>query len=238
MEFRPVDIPQSEWEKLPHVRLPSGWDPQEWGWVPAFGTHDPDANQDLEIFVRTESDPSRACSISTYYTPGRPAAGHGPELVNPVIVEQENGERSAFRVNSVDELQDLLTQVERHGYAEVRAGVWTVHAAPTAVMAQDAVEQDHQRRLVRWDLNRDDWVFADAAIPSPVPRGGPQPALPAVVPEDNRTSRPEPAREMSGTATPLRDAAKRILAAVRPKRASEQDVAGPRQELSRGGPQW
>lgn len=236
MEFRPVVMPLPEWEKQPPVHLPPGWDPEKWGWEPTFGTHVPDLNQDLEICVRTGNDPSRACFISTYYTPGQPPAGQGHELLNPVIIDQENGERSTFRVNSAEELQELLAQIERHGYAEAHDGGWTVHAAPTTAMANDAVEQDHGRRLVRWDLNNADWVFADTAIPSPVPRAGMHPASPAIAPENNRTSRP--GRETPSTATQLRDAAKRILAVVRPKRAPDQDIAGSRQGLSRGGPQW
>ncbi|RDI35415.1 hypothetical protein DFR72_1011166 [Lentzea flaviverrucosa] len=238
MEFRPVDIPQAEWDKEPPVRLPPGWDPQKWGWEPVFGTHVPDLNQDLEIFVRAGDDPSHGCSVSTYYAPGQPEAGRGHELFNPVIIHQENGDHSAFRVSSVEELQELLTQVEQHGYADAHAGGWTVHAAPTAAMAQDAVEQDHQRRLVRWDLNSADWVFADAAIPAPVPSVAPRPAHQATVPGDNRASRPGPARGTRDTATPLRDAAKAILAAVRPKRAPDHDIAGPRQGLSHGVPRW
>lgn len=238
MEFRPVDIPQAEWDKEPPVRLPPGWDPQEWGWQPAFGTHVPDLNQDMEIFVRTGDDPSHGPSISTYYAPGQPEAGDGHDLFNPVIFHQENGDHSAFRVNSAEELQELLIQVERHGYADVHADGWIVHPAPTAAMAQDAVEQDHQRRLVHWDPNGNYWAFTDFPIPVPVTGSAPQPTRLAEALDNSPVSRTSPAREASSSGTSLRDVAKRILAAVRPKRAPDHDVAPPQQGLSRGGPQW
>ncbi|MDX8140547.1 MULTISPECIES: hypothetical protein [Lentzea] len=238
MEFRPVDMPSSEWEEVPPIRIPPGWNPEEWGWQPAFGTYVPDDDKSLELLVRIGEDPTHGWSFVTYNEPGPPDAENGWLLYNPVSVQKNVDDVSDFRVNSVEELQELLTQVQRHGYAEVHADGWTVHAAPTAAMAQDAVEQDHQRRLVHWDVNGNYWAFTDFPIPVPVTGSAPQPTRLAEALDNSPVSRTSPAREASSSGTSLRDVAKRILAAVRPKRGPDHDVAPPQQGLSRGGPQW
>lgn len=238
MEVRPVDMPSSEWDEVPPIHIPPGWNPEEWGWQPAFGTYVPDDDRNLEIFVRTGENPSRAWSFVTHNEPGPPDAENGWLLYNPVTLQKSVGDEHDFRVDSVEELQELLTQVQRHGYAEAHGGGWTVHPAPTAAMAQDAVEQDHQRQLVHWDSNGYYWAFTDFPLPVPVTRSAPQPTRLAEALDNSPVSRTGPAVEASSSGTSLRDAAKRILAAVRPKRAPEHDVAPPQQGLSRGGPQW
>lgn len=238
MEFRPVDIPESEWSKQPPVHLPPDWDPRQWGWEPVFSTYDPELDRAMEMLVSVGNPPEQTCSIHTYYVPGEPDVGNGRDLHNPVVIMQESGGVSTFRINSAQELQELLTQAEQYGYAEAHDGEWTVHVAPTAAMARDAVEQGHQRRLVRWDLHGTNWFFADTDISLPVDGTAVRPMHPSAALENSQVFRAGQARETPGTATPLRDAAKRILAAVRPKRAPDQDVAGPQQGLSHGGPRW
>ncbi|KOV81814.1 hypothetical protein ADL03_26950 [Nocardia sp. NRRL S-836] len=192
----------------------------------------------LEMLVGVDEPPEQTCSIHAYYASGEPDVGNGRDLHNPVAIVQENGGVYTFRVNSARELEELLTQAEQYGYAEARDGGWTVHVAPTAAMAQDAVEQDHQRHLVRWDLHGTNWFFTDTDIPLPVDGPAVRPLDPSAGLEDNQAFRAGPAREAPGTDGSLRDAAKRILAAVHPKRAPDHDVAVPGQGLSRGGPQW
>lgn len=238
MEFRPVDMPSPEWDEVLPVRLPADWNPQEWGWEPAFGTYVPEVDRNLEIFVRTGEDPTAAWGFVTYNEPGPADAETGWLLYNPVTVQKSVGDEHDFRVDSVEELQELLTQVQKHGYAKAHDGGWTVHPAPTAAMAQDAVDQDPQRRLVHWDTNGYYWAFTDFPIPVPITNSAPHPTRPVEALVNSPVSRVGPAREEPSSGTSLRDVAKRILAAARPQRAPDRDINPPQQGLSRGGPQW
>lgn len=247
MEFRPVDIPGSEWDKEPPVHLPPDWDPRDWGWGAVYGTYDPESKQAMEFLVRTEDDPDRACWVTTYYEPGEAKVINGHAMVthsdqqtlyNPVIIQQENGNSAFFRVTSAEELQELLTQVERHGYAEAQGDGWNVHATPTAAMAKDAVEQGRQRRLVTWDPSGSQWIFTDAAIPVPTPGVAAQSVRPSAAPAAKQVPRTGTAREAPGLAEQIRDAADRLLSVVRRKRPVDPDVPRPQQGPSRGGPRW
>ncbi len=153
-------------QRTEKLLMPNNWMRElPGGWLYWMGAAPPGDEFDVMFFGRGD-DPNNPASPE-WTMVLQPARDGDLILRNPVTFEGPDDEKHEFWPDCIEDLEALLLQVGRYGYAQPAPGGWKVEATVTAAAARAAAADEDFRHTV----NRPDgvgWVFTETGTPVPI----------------------------------------------------------------------